>query len=183
MRKLLLKWFLVLAGAIAALYVFALVAGNLLPARIQTRRVIAINRPPENVWWVLTDYNNMALWHPQYRSAAPISNPGDKPIRWRATYTDGVTATVEVWQERYPTFLAERITDPKLPFAGNWKIDLARKGLTSLVTVQSSVELRRPLDRVFVHMFIRPDAELDRILNSLKRRVESATVMPSNATS
>jgi Polyketide cyclase / dehydrase and lipid transport len=183
MPKLLLKWLLLLTGAISLLYVIALVAGTLLPARIEARRIISINRPPENVWWVLTDYTNMALWHPQYKSAAPVSNPGDKPMRWRAIYTDGLAATVEVWQERYPTFLAERISDPKLPFSGNWKVDLLRKDLTSQVTVQSSVELRKPFDRLFVRLFVRPEAELDRILNSLKRRVESTTIKPTPATS
>ena len=59
--------------------------GSVLPARIEVTRSISINRPPENVCWVLTDYNSLALWHPQYRSAATISYPGEKPVRWRAT--------------------------------------------------------------------------------------------------
>src|SRR5690348_10342338 len=99
MAKLRLRWFLVVAGAIALLFLSAWLAGSLLPARIQARRVIAINRPPENVWWVLTDYTNMAVWHPQFKRTAPTSNPGDKPMRWRATFTDGVTANIEVWEE------------------------------------------------------------------------------------
>src|ERR1051325_1632253 len=179
MRKLLLKWFAVLAGAMGLLVTTAFAIGSMLPARIEVRRAIAINRPPENVWWVLTDYNNMALWHPQYRRSAAVSNPGDRPMRWRATYTDGITANVEVVQERYPSLLAERISDTNLPFAGSWKIDLARKELTSLVTVQSTVDLRRPLDRLSVRLFVKPEAELDKILNSLKRRVETSTVKPS----
>jgi uncharacterized protein YndB with AHSA1/START domain len=183
MGKLLLKWFAVLAGAIGLLVATAFLIGSMLPARIEVRRVIGINRPPENVWWVLTDYSNMSLWHPQYKSTAPVSNPGDKPMRWRATYTDGITAYVEVWQERYPTFLAERISDTSLPFAGTWKVDLVRRELTSQVTVQSTVELRRPLDRLSVRLFVKPEAELDKILNALKRRVETSTIKPSAATS
>ena len=183
MRKLLVKWFLLVAAVVCVVAAIGLLAGFLLPSRIHARRVIAINRPPENVWWVLTDYSNMPLWHPQYRNAVAISNAGDRPMRWRATYTDGVTAMVEVWDERYPTFLAERIRDPKLPFEGSWKVEMARKDQTAQVTAESTVELRRPLDRLFVHLFVRPEAELDKILNSLKRRVESSTVKPSAATS
>jgi hypothetical protein len=184
MLKVLLKSFLALVSATALATVIAFAVGAMLPERIQVRRVIGINRPPENVWWVLTDYGNMPLWHPHYRSAAPLSNPGDKPMRWRATYSDGLSANVEVWEENYPTSLAERISDPKLPFAGSWKIDLVRKEqLNSQVTAQSTVDLRRPLDRLFVRMFVKPEAELDKILNSLKRRVETSTVKPSAATS
>jgi hypothetical protein len=183
MHKLVVKWFLLAAGVVCLVCAGGLVAGFLLPPRIHARRVIAINRPPENVWWVLTDYSNMALWHPQYRNAVALSNPGDRPMRWRATYTDGLTATVEVSDERYPTFLEERITDPKLPFQGSWKIEMSRKDQTAQVTAESTVELRRPVDRLFVWLFVRPDAELEKILNSLKRRVESSTVKPSAATS
>ena len=183
MLKPLLKWSLILFGGMILLFLAAVVAGSMLPPRIEVRRAIAINRPPENVWWVLTDYTNMSLWHPQYKAAAPLSDPGDKPMRWRATYTDGLAANVEVWQERYPTLLAERISDPRLPFAGSWKVEMERKERTSQVTVHSIVDLRRPLDRLFVRLFVKPDAELDKILNSLKRRVESTTVKPSEATS
>ena len=183
MWKLLLKMLAVVVGVSGLLLVAALAVGTMLPSRIQVRRVISINRPPENVWWVLTDYSNMAVWHPQYKRTAPASAAGDKPMKWRATYTDGISALVEVWQEKYPTFLAERITDPKLPFNGNWKIELLRKELTTQVTAQSTVELRRPLDRVLVRVFVRPEAEMDKILNSLKRRVETSTIKPSPATS
>ena len=183
MGKSVLKWFVLPLGVIVLICAAAYLAGTLLPGHIEVRRTITINRPPENVWWVLTDYANMALWHPQYKRTAPLSNPGDKPMRWRATYSDGVTVNVEVWQEQYPKLLAERISDRRRRFAGGWKVDLVRKQQTSVVTAQSTVELRRPLDRLFVHLFVKPDAELDRILNSLRRRVESTTVMPSAATS
>ena len=62
-------------------------------------------------------------------------------------------------------------------------MDLQRRELTTQVTVYSHAELHRPLDRVFVHLFVKPDLEVEKILSGLKRRVESSTVKPSAATS
>lgn len=183
MLKLFLKWILLAGGAFGALYVLAFLIGLILPKKMETTDSILISRPPENVWWVLTDHNNAAMWHPQYRDSATISAPGERPQRWRVTYTDGVQANVEVTEETFPTHLAEHIADEGLPFTGGWKLDLERVESSCKVTVESEVEIRRPVERLFVRLFVRPTAELDKILNALKRRVESSTVKPSAATS
>jgi hypothetical protein len=182
MLKTLGKWVLVAVGIFVVVIAAAMAVGFTLPAQIEVTKTIAINRPPENVWWVLTDYNNLSLWHPQYRGSFMTSLPGEKPTRWLATYTDGRTATVEVSVADYPNHYAERIIDAKLPFGGNWKLDLERRELTTEVTVHSHAELHRPLDRVFVRLFVKPDLEVERILEGLKRRVETTTVKPSPGT-
>jgi hypothetical protein len=182
MRNLVLKWVMIVCGIPAICYVAATAAGALLPERIEVTRSIVINRPVENVYWILTDYNNEALWHPQYREAQAISAPGEKPIRWRAMYTDGVIANIEVTEERYPSHLAERISDKNLPFAGGWSVDLDRDGEMCRVTAHSTVEIRRRLDRVFVRWVGHPEADLAKILAGLKERVESSTMKPPAAT-
>jgi hypothetical protein len=183
MGKSLVRWALVAIGTFALIFAAAIALGTALPSQIEVTRTISINRPPENVWWVLTDYNSLSLWHPQYRSAVMTSLPGERPIRWRATYTDGRTCNIAVSDENAPKHYAERITDTNVPFAGAWDLDLERRDLTTQVTAQSRVELHRPLDRLFVHMFVKPDLEIEKILNALKRRVEASTVNPTPATS
>lgn len=181
--QLFVKWTAVAALTAVLIVAIALVAGAFLPAKIEVTRTISINRPPQSVWWVLTDYSNLTLWHPQYRSVRMVSSPGENPIRWLAIYTDGRTANVVVTESNYPTRYAEQISDRNLPFTGAWKLDLEGRDLTTRVTVHSKVELHRPLDRLFVHLFVRPGEEVDRILLGLKRRVESVTIKPSAATS
>lgn len=183
MRKILLKWALVVIGAFALVVTVAIAVGMTMPAQIEVTRTISINRPPENIWWVLTDYNGLTLWHPQYKSTAIVSSPGEKPTRWRATYTDGRTANVEVSDEHSPVHYAERISDTNLPFSGGWEVDLERRELTTQVTVHSHAKLHRPLDRVFVRLFVKPEREVEKILDGLKRRVEGSTVKPTAATS
>jgi uncharacterized protein YndB with AHSA1/START domain len=163
-------------GAVAGVALVAFGIGATIPPRIEVSRQVEIARPPEAVWWVLTDYGNLALWHPQYRNSAAISLPGDKPVRWRATYTDGYTVTAEVVEETYAASLVEQITDKQLPFTGRWRVELARSDRNTVVTAHSTVELHRPLDRLFVRLFSSPDSELEKILLALKRRVESVTV-------
>ena len=174
------KWALIAVGAFALVVAAGMAVGLTIPPQIDVVKTISINRPPENVWWVLTDYNNMWQWHPQYKSAWMTSSPGEKPTRWRATYTDGRTATVEVSEADFPNHYAEHIADRNVPFAGGWKVDLERREMTTEVIVHSHAELRRPLDRVFVRLFVKPDQEVEKILQGLKRRVESTTVKPSN---
>jgi len=183
MQKTFLKCALVAIGTFALLIAAAIAYGTTLPSQIEVTKTISINRPRENVWWVLTDYNSLTLWHPQYKAARMISSPGEKPTRWRATYTDGRSADVEVSEESYPLHFVERIADTNLPFAGYWKVELERRELTTQVTVHSHAELHRAMDRVFVHLFVKPDVEVEKILSGLKRRVESSTVKPSAATS
>src|SRR5260370_30301 len=115
MLKLLGKWLLMACGALAVLYLCGVVAGSLLSGTIEASDSIVINRPPETVWWVLSDHNSAALWDPQYKYAQTTSAPGDKPTRWRATYTDGYVVNVEVKEETYPSRVVEQISDNNLP--------------------------------------------------------------------
>jgi uncharacterized protein YndB with AHSA1/START domain len=161
----------------------AFTVGSTMPEKLEVTRSVTINRPPENVFWVLNDYNSLALWHPQYRSTSLISSPGDKPVRWRATYTDGRVANIVVSEDNPPERYAERIADANLPFSGAWVLDMERRDLSTKITAHSISEIHRPLDRLFVHLFVKPELELDRILAGLKRRVESSTVTPTAATS
>jgi hypothetical protein len=183
MLKLFAKWLLTAFVVLTGLYLCGTVIGLILPAVIDVSDSIVINRPAENVWWVLTDYSNAPLWHPQYKNAGPMSLPGDKPTRWRATYTDGYTVNVEVKEEIFPTHLVEQISDRNLPFSGGWTVDLVRIGEQCRVTAHSRAEIHWPIDRLFVRWFLRPRVELDRILAGLKQRVEATTVKPSPATS
>jgi uncharacterized protein YndB with AHSA1/START domain len=183
MLKTLLILGIIFAGTCAMVIGGAFAVGSRMPSQIEVTRTISINRPPENVWWVLTDYNSFPLWHPQYRSAGIVSPLGEKPIRWRATYTDGRTANMIVAEENAPNHYAERISDTNLPFSGSWTLDLERRELTTEVTVHSHAELHRPLDRLLVHLFVTPELEVEKILNGLKRRVEASTVKPTAATS
>lgn len=177
------RWVLVAAVTLALILAIAFTIGSTIPEKIEVSRSIVINRPPENIFWVLGDYENLALWHPQYRSVSVISSPGEKPLRWRATYTDGRTANIVVAEDNPPLRYAERIADSNLPFSGGWTLDMERRDLTTKVTAHSTAELHRPLDRLFVRLFVKPDLEVDRILDGLKRRVETATVKPTAATS
>src|SRR5689334_15894424 len=110
-----IRWTLVAFSIAFLLVAAAMVVGAFLPANIDVTRTISINRRPPNVWWVLTDYNNLTLWHPQYRGVRLLSNLGDKPTRWSAIYTDGQSANVVVSEETYPVRYAEQISDRKLP--------------------------------------------------------------------
>ena len=153
--------------------------GLVLQAKIEATQSIVINRPPENVWYVLTDYARATLWHPQYRESRQISELGETPIRYRVTYSDGAVADITVTAETYAKHLAERISDNDLPFSGDWSVEIERDGDQSRVTAHSTVELHRPLDRLLVRLLVHPNAELSKILEALKQRVESATAKPS----
>ena len=111
-------------------------------------------------------------------SLPPAKNQpgGARPIR---------TDTPPTWKcrKRTPYYYAERISDTNLPFSGGWKLDLERRELTTQVTVHSRSELHWPLDRLFVRLFVKPEREVDKILDGLKRRVEGSTVKPTAATS
>lgn len=175
------KWVFVACAAPAAFYFIGLGVGSRLPANLAATASIVINRPPENVWWILTDYSNEAMWHPQYKETSMTSGPGEWPIRWRVMYTDGQIANVEVTSNTFP-HMAERILDKGLSFTGGWTVDLERAGDGCRVTAHSSVEIHPPLDRLFVRWFVHPEAELGKILDRLKQRVETTTGKPSPGT-
>jgi len=179
----LLRWALIAGISLALIVAIAFAVGAALPAKIQVTRSVVINRPPENVFWVLNDYQNIPLWHPQFRGAAVLTNPGDKPVRWRATYTDGLKADIEVSEDNPPARYSERIADPNLPFSGYWTLEMERHDLTTKVTAHCTSELHRPLDRLLVRLFVKPNVDVEHILAGLKRRVETATITPTAATS
>ena len=175
MLKLVGKWMLWAVGAMAGVFLTIVLVGWTFPVAETTTNTITINRPPQNVWWILTDYNNASQWHPQFREAVMLSLPGDKPMRWRGTYTDGAVVNFEVVESDFPKRLVERIADNNLPFGGTWTVVIRTDDLrTSVVTVQARAENYNPFNRFVVHLFVNPSAEVDRILKALKSRVESS---------
>jgi uncharacterized protein YndB with AHSA1/START domain len=177
-KNLLLLRIAMAAGSAVAVYLLLLGAGYVFPSRIEAAARITINRPPENVWWVLTDYNHMAAWHPQYRNATTLTPPGEAPLRWQIEYSDGYVVNAEVVEEKFPSRLVERITDGNLPFGGGWTVELTPVGPNTEVTVHSKVEIHAPIQRLIVHLLVPAQTELERILEALKGRVESVTVRP-----
>ena len=174
MLKLLGKWLLWAIGAIGGVFLVIALIGWSFPVAETTTNTVTINRPPESIWWVLTDYNNASSGQPQFRESSMVSVPGEKPVRWRAVYTDGYPVNFEVVESEFPRHLVERIADTGVPFGGTWTVDIRVEGTLSRVTVKARAENYNPFTRFMVHLFVNPPAEVNRILLSLKSRVESS---------
>jgi uncharacterized protein YndB with AHSA1/START domain len=171
LRKLTLWAFLAVVGATL------LAAGiglTLERTHVATRQAVYA-RTPEEVWAVITRFDQTAQWRTDV-DAVEIES-GD-PIRFVEMGPQG-PLPLEVTEQERPHKLVLMAADPSLPFSGSWTFELApvEGGTRLTITEQGAVD--NPLFRFMARVFMDPAATADTYLVDLGRHFgESVTPAP-----
>ena len=150
-RTLLAGVLITLAGALS-LVALAAAIGLFLPRDHTASRSLRTRQTPEAVWRAVTDFANEPTW---FRAVVSVERlpAGEGRERWRETYRDGESLTLETAEAIPPRRLVRRITDEGGPFSGRWEFEITPLPDGSRLTITEHGSIPNPLFR-FVARFI-----------------------------
>ena len=172
-----MRWVLYGVIVLAGLAALVFVIGMILPATHQVSRSVVIEKRPDEIWAVITDFASNPSWREDIQSVSLMSDQEGRQV-WREESKTGDVIPYETVESRPPTRLVRRIVDPSLPFGGTWTIDLAPEGATTRVTVTENGTVRNPIFRFVSSVIIGHTRYIDTYLTALGRRF-GQTVKPA----
>jgi len=149
--KSLFKLFLaILAVSIITVGLMAVV-GMTVKKQHVVSRLVRTNQPPEIVWATIIDFSSQASWRKDLKAITHIGQQDGKSV-WLEEYQDGMAIPLETTIADSPRFLIRTITDPNLPFRGNWeyKITSLPNG-GSILRITEYGEIKNPVFRFLGH--------------------------------
>ncbi|MGH9346875.1 MAG: SRPBCC family protein [Vicinamibacterales bacterium] len=164
-----MRWVLYIGVGLVGLGLVVVLAGAMLPRAHTTSRVIHIDRAPEEVWEVITDFSNNPSWREDIKAVERMPNRDGREV-WREVSTGGDVIPYETVLAEPPRRLVRRIADPSLPFSGSWTIDVSPRGTGSAVRITEQGEVPNPVFRFVSRVLIGHSSYIDKYLTSLARR-------------
>ncbi len=163
-----LRWTLLVAGALVALLVLMAVIGLMMPKAHTASRSTTLNVPPDKVFARISDFARYPEWRPDVKEVIMLDAP-DGAIRFREIGKDGPVAYRVVSQD-YPSRLVVRIDDASLPYGGTWTYTLRSEGSGTLLTITENGEVYNPIFRFLSRTVFSPAATIEKFLAAVKGR-------------
>jgi len=161
-----MKWILGLGAAALAIVLLVFGLGYLLPAQPQDSGTIVLKQPPEAVFTVLSDVQEMPAWDRKVRKIELLPPVDGKPAA-KLTLDDGVTMTMVTAESLAPTHLLREFrSDGRL--AGSWTYEITPTGDGSEVVLTEKSAGKRPRGR-FLSRLTGPAKRINQHLDDLRR--------------
>lgn len=145
---------LVLLAIVILLVVLVVMAviGSFIPRDHVAGSSIALQQPPDSVWRVVRNQDDVPQWWPAMRSS--VHRVGaDGRDRWEQALS-GNKMTFVIEADEPPRRLVTRIEpEPGAPFGGSWTFEIAPDGAGSRVTVIERGWIANPIFR-FLARFV-----------------------------
>lgn len=137
---------LLLLGGAAYLYALSIPAG-------QTHtRTMTLKQPPEAVFALLSDFQNMPKWN-RNMEKVEILPPIDGKEATRQTFKGNLQMTIVTSESAPPSHLVRSMGDIGGPFVGSWTYDITPALGGSQVALTEKLEMKNPLFRLTVKLF------------------------------
>jgi Polyketide cyclase / dehydrase and lipid transport len=159
-------WLFVVVGAILGLLFVVIVTGMLLPKTHLVSRSLMMKAAPDELWPLISDFDNVSTWHPQVIQAERLPDHFGREV-WRESYKDGSSLKLETMESLPPRRLVRSIADESGPFTGRWEFDITPAEEGCRLTITEKGEISNPLFRFIFRLFMKPAMSLERYLKSL----------------
>jgi uncharacterized protein YndB with AHSA1/START domain len=169
-------WFLLVVGALVGLFVLAVLLGLVLPKAHAVSRSLNIQAPPEKIWDVIRDFQNVPTWHPEVLRVEPVPDHHGREV-WRETYAGGFVMKLETTELLRPHRLVRSIADVKGPFTGCWEFEIMDTQEGSRITITEKGEVPNPLIRLMFRLFMNPAMYLEKYLKALAAKFGAAATV------
>ncbi|HEV8148872.1 MAG TPA: SRPBCC family protein [Gemmatimonadales bacterium] len=170
-RKVRRRRSLVAAGVVGVGLALLCLIGLLLGAEQVVSDQALLERPPETIWRVLTDFDGMPLWRSDLTALERLPDLSGRPA-WRELGRNGVHVMQLAAAEspRRLVFSRTRSGRPALPVL---TVLLVASAHGTLVTLTEIDHIGNPLRRLFNRAYP-PRSELVRFLRDLAQRVSGS---------
>jgi hypothetical protein len=163
------------AGAMvigAALLV--VIIGLLLPKSHVAARSIALHRPPEEVFRLISDVKAAPAWRSDVREVE-LLEPVNGRVRFRENSKNGAL-TMEIVESNSPSRMVTRIADARLPFGGIWIFDIAPTTDGSHLNITERGEIYNPVFRFVARFILGYNRTLNTYLQNVSRKFDENSV-------
>jgi hypothetical protein len=147
-----MRWVVFAVATLAAIVAMVAAVGAMLPRNHVASRTLTVQRPPEEVW-------------------ALVSNPA-----WARDAT-GQDVPVETVESLPPTKLVSRIADPNLPFGGTWTYRIAPTAGGSTLTITEDGYVSNIIFRFVSKVVIGHHGTMDTYLKKVAKTFDEPAVL------
>ena len=161
------------AGALVLIVgasVLVVVVGSMLPRKHSVSRMAHFNRPPSEIWEIVTDFAGQVSWRTDIRQAERLPSRGGREL-WQETDRRGQALTLETMESVPPRRLVRRIADEDLGFGGSWIFEIAEFGEVTSLTITEDGEVYNPVFRFVTRFISGPTATIDGYLRALGEKL------------
>lgn len=160
-----IRWTLIVLGAIALLIAVVAVIGWMLPPGHHAERRVVLKATPDRVFGAITDVAQAPTWRSDLRRVEDISGHGVGMTFTEVGSNGPVPFRVEVFE---PTRrFVSRIDTRSLPYGGTWTFDLAPLDGGTALTIAEDGEVYNPIFRFMSRFVISQTASIERYQRDL----------------
>ena len=163
-------WVLVAIAAIVAVSGLVVLIGSRLPQEHRVARRAHFNRPPEELWEIITDFAGQTSWRPELRRVERLPDRSGRQF-WQETDKRGQALTMETVESVPPRRLVRRIADENLGFGGRWIIEIGEYGEVAALTVTEEGEIYNPVFRFVSRFIVGQTSTIDGFLRALGHKL------------
>jgi uncharacterized protein YndB with AHSA1/START domain len=171
-----LVWILIVMGVLLGLLVLIFVTGMLLSKAHVVSRSLKIKAPPDKLWPVIGDFENVPTWHPQVIQVERLPDHHGREV-WRETYKGGYRITLETTECLPPRRLIRSIAAEKGPFTGCWEFEITPAEEGCRLTITEKGEVSNPVFRFMFRLFMDPAMYLEKYLKALAAKFGEAPIV------
>lgn len=159
-----LRWALIVGGALIAIAAIVYLVGMFLPRNHTARMEGKVARPPADLAATIREVRDYPSWRKGVEVVDVVESP-DATTYVEVTGGDRIAYRLTE-PERDARFVAV-LTDPGLPFGGRWTISLSPDGAGTRVRIQENGEVRNPVFRFMSRFVFGHTASIRTYLESL----------------
>ena len=163
-----MKWLIRGGAAIAALIIIVVIAGAMLPVTHSATRSVVLAKPPQDVWFAITDYPTHPSWRTSVKRIERQPDQNGHSV-WLEDYGD-FTLSFETMVNQPPFRLVRRIVSNTAPFMGQWEYQLSPEPSGTRVVIVETGQVPNPIFRFVSRFIIGHHASLDEYLIALGRK-------------
>jgi hypothetical protein len=172
-----LRWALwIVGGAISIVAIIAII-GAMLPKGHVATRAAKFRETPDQIWSVLTDFQDYPKWRPGLQSVEQLSMSAGRPVWLERTGTGWNAEEIpyQVVELVPPAGEAEgkmvaRIANPKLPYGGSWTYEVAAADGGTMLRITENGEVYNPIFRFVSRFFLSNTKTMEIYLNALGKK-------------
>lgn len=172
-----LRWTLwIVGGAVTIVAVIAMI-GAMLPKGHVSTRAANCRETPDEVWRVLTDFQDYPNWRPGLKSVEQLSTSAGHAV-WLERTGTGWNAEEIPYQITEsvapaggaPGRMVARIANPKLPFGGSWTYEVAAADGGTVLRITERGEVYNPIFRFVSRVFMSETKTMEVYLNAMGKK-------------
>jgi uncharacterized protein YndB with AHSA1/START domain len=146
-------------------------AGSSLPEEMITVRGAQFKAPVDEVWDLITNYEQLPRWNDGIASVTPIPEPQTKETLWDIVDNDDRHMLLKVTHSEPKIRHRAEIMENDMPFRGSWQFTLTPNDEGTWLTLEERSIIKSPFLRFLTYYVLGSDYGIRAYLESMARHL------------